>query len=152
MHKILEKPIIMMAASVMPKSIRAKTGPPVQLWQANFDPMGPILVAKTGPPAPKMDPVRYWLARNGPSPILACQKRTQSNIGLPKTDPVQYWLSKMDPVQYWLILIGLPKMDPSSPILAHASYINWLAKLCSVIMKLHSHQQFWLNSNHNTTK
>ena len=43
---------------------------------------------------PKTDPVQYWLAKNGPSPILA---------QLPKTDPVQYWLSKMDPVQYWLI-------------------------------------------------
>ena len=98
--------------NVMPKSVRAKNGPPVQLWrQANFDPLGPILVAKTGPPAPKMDPVRYWLAKNGPSPILACQKRTQSDIGCQKRTQSDIGCQKWTQSLYWL------------------SYINWLAKL-----------------------
>ncbi len=106
---------------------RAKTGPPVQLWQANFDHMGPILVTKTGPHALKMDPVQYWLTKTGPSPILAYQNWTQSNIGLPKLDPVQYWLTKTGPSA--ANDIGLPA-KPSH----HASHIQhqfWLNHDCS---------------------
>ena len=58
--------------SVMPKLTRAKCGPPVQFWQTKFDPGGPLLVTINGPNQPKIAPVQFWFAKNGPRPILVC--------------------------------------------------------------------------------